>query len=416
MNVGRHILIYLASSVIGGLVPLLLLPILTRELQPAEYGTMVTMTTLVALTIPVVNWGVIPYLGVQFFNLSLSNFKQLFSTIWIIPVVSTSILVCAAMLASPWTSVWINLPRTWFLVVPLLAATFFFPLVAQNLLRMRRQPYSFAAVELSNAAINFGLTLILILAVGIGWQSRILAVLGANIAISVAALAWLGRQGFFAAKVSPALLRPALSFGAGVTLHDLANNTMRLLDRLLVAVILGPVALGQYGVAAQIASVMLFMLGALNKAWTPFVFASLSEDTDTARVELVRRTYQAFVGLIIFFCVFNVGVPFLYKWLVDARYQDSSDIVFWLSLGYLFNGFYLTVVDRIFYLKKTHLMAIITVSNALVYAGLSYFLLQALGPIGVAIAFAITSCIVMCATFVFTQWLSPLPWLRALKK
>lgn len=415
MNVGRNFLIYLSSSLLAGFLPLLLMPFLTRQLEPEEYGVMITLTTLVMVTLPMINCGTVSYLGVQYFRAERAQFVNLFSTVLVIPLAITLLLVALCALAAPWVAEAMEVPGAWIPIVPVMAAAFYIPMVTLNLLRMRDQPFGYAALELSNAAVNFGVTILLIIGLGLAWEGRMTAAFGANILTSIAAIIWLRRFGFHSGRFTPALLSPTIRFGAGVVPHDLANQAMRLADRLIIAIMIGQTALGAYGVATQIASVMLVMLGALNRAWTPFVFSALKEDTEEARFRLVRRSYQAHIGLILFFIAFNVATPLVYDWLVDARYHDSESAVFWITLGYLFNGFYLTVVDRIFYHKKTHYLAVITVLNAVGSLSLAFFLAQGVGTVGVPIAFAATSAVVMVAVFALTQWLAPLPWLRALK-
>lgn len=415
MKVGRNFLIYLLSSLLAGLLPLLLLPFLTRQLEPEEYGVMITLVTLVTVTLPLVNWGTIPYLGVQYFRADREQFIGLFSTVLVVPVGATLMLVAVyALVARPVAGL-INVPAGWVPVVPVIAAAFYVPMATLNLLRMRDRPFGYAAVELSTTALNFALTVILVIAFGLAWKGRILAIFGANVLMSLAALLWLWRRRFVTGTFTATLLPPALRFGAGVVPHDLANQVMRLADRLIIAMVIGQTALGPYGVATQIATVMLVMLGAFNRAWTPFVFSSLTDDSEAARIRLARRSYQAHVGLVVFFIAINLVTPLVYDWLVDIRYHSSQSSVFWLTLGYLFNGFYLTVVDRIFFLKKTHILAVITVLNAGGSIALAFFLAQNLGAVGVPIAFAIMSGISMIAVFGLTQWLSPLPWRRALK-
>jgi len=415
MNVGRNFLIYLFSSLLAGLLPLLLMPFLTRLLEPEEYGVMITLTTLVMVTLPIINCGTIPYLGVQYFHIERTQFVDILTSVLVVPMAITLILVAVYALSAPWIAELLDVPIAWVPVVPIMAAAFFIPMVTLNLLRMRDQPFGYAALELSNAAVNFVMTILLIFGLGLAWEGRLTAAFSANALTSIAAFIWLRRQGFLAGTFALAHLPSAIRFGAGVVPHDLANQAMRLADRLIIAIIIGQTALGSYGVATQIASVMLVMLGALNRAWTPFVFSTLKEDTEEARLRLVRRSYQVYLGLVLFFVAFNLVAPLVYSSLVDERYHDGAPAIFWLTLGYLFNGFYLTVVDRIFYLKKTHILAVVTVLNAVGSLSLSIALARGVGTVGVPIAFAATSGVVMVAVFALTQRLAPLPWFRALK-
>jgi O-antigen/teichoic acid export membrane protein len=415
MKVGRSFLIYLSSSLVAGMLPLLLMPFLTRHLTPEEYGIMVTVTTLVMVTLPLIQWGSISYLGVQYFRSPFAEFVDLYSTILVVPVVATLLFVALfAFVADPIAAL-LDVPTTWVPLLPVMAAAFYIPMSTLNLLRMRDCPFSYGVVELVSTSLNFSLTLWLVLAVGLTWEGRVLGIFGANLMITIAAVVWLLRRQFITCTFTRSLLPRALHYGSGVVPHEIANQSMRLADRLIIAVVVGQTALGAYGVATQIATVMLVMLTALNRAWTPFVFSSLKEDSHQARIRLVKRSYQVQIGLLIFFALFNLAVPVMYDQLVDSRYHESQSSVFWLSLSYLFNGFYLTVVDRIFYLRKTHLLAKITILNAIGSLSLAFTLAGTMGALGVPIAFAIISGVVAVMTFILAQRLSPLPWLGALQ-
>lgn len=415
MNVGRNFLIYLSSSLLSGLIPLILMPILTRHLSPEEYGIMITLTTMVTVTLPLIQWGTISYIGVQYFHASIMEFVDIFSTILVVPIFTSFVLVAVFASSSGPLATLFDIPRLWVALVPILAAAFYIPMATLNLLRMRNQPFGYGAVELSTTALNFGLTLWFVLALGLAWEGRMLGILGANLVISIGAVLWFRRRRLITGSFRGSLLPAALRYGSGVVPHEVANQSMRLGDRLIIATVAGPTALGAYGVAAQIAAVMLVMLTALNRAWTPFVFSSLKEDTHEARILLVRRTYLVHAGLIISFVLFNLAVPLVYQVLVDARYHESESVVFWISLGYLFNGFYLTVVDRIFYLKRTNLLAVITFLNAAGSLTLAFYLARTMGPLGVPIAFAMIAGVIAILVFFVTQMLSPLPWVGALR-
>ena len=416
MRVGRNILIYLGTSVASGLLPLLLLPFLTRQLDPSEYGIMITISSLISLIMPIINWGLIPYVGVQYFRSDPDNFPSIISTIFLVPFVMTLLLLLMFWVFGEWVAVWLKIPRAWVNAAPLLSVAFFLPLLVQNLLRMRDQPFGYAAMELSGAAINFSLTLILVFALDLGWEGRILAALTANIGLSLIAFIWLLRRKILTLTFVREQLGPALRFGSGTVLHDLANQLMRLSDRLLIVFMIGQFAAGQYAVAVQIASIMLVILSAFNRAWTPFVFSTLMDGSDLAREKLVLRSYLVQIILLALFAAFNLAMPLVYEILVDEQYHESIEYVFWLSLGYLFNGFYLTIVDHIFFVKKTHLLAGVTGFNAIATVGLAYFLVTHLGPVGAPMAFAITACLTMCAVFLIVQRISPLPWIRTLQR
>lgn len=413
MKLGRNFVIYLGSSIAAGALPLALMPFLTHNLAPSEYGVMVTITTVVALIGPVLNWATTSYVGVQYFKVSPDAFPEMFSSVLLLPAINFTLLTAFSLLANVLLSHWLDIPSRWVIAIPLMALLLFLPQMAQTILAMRDRALGFAAIELSGAFINFVGTIVLVLMLGMSWEGRIIAAAVSSSVLSVVAVTWFRRRGFIVWRFKAEELRGAFHFGGGGVAHDLASNALRLGDRLLIVTLIGQAAVGTYAVAVQWTTIMLTVLTAFNRAWVPFLFSRLSSEAPGSQEKVVRSTYLVWAGLFGFFILFNFVTPIGYHLLVDSRYHSSINAVFWLSLGFLFNGIYMTVVDYLFYLKKTHILAIITVFNLVMNMAIAYVLIGIRGPNGAAMAFAITAFIVMCLTFAISYRLHPMPWLRS---
>lgn len=411
MKLGKNFVVYLSSSVVSGAMPLALMPFLTHKLAPVEYGIMVTVTTLVALIGPIVTWATTAYVGVQYFKTDAREFPALLSSTLLIPAINTALLLMVFALFGGRLSAWLGVPPGWNVAIPLMAAASLLPQIAQTILAMRDRAIGFAAYEITGALIGFAGTVVLVIFLGFGWEGRLIAAALASTVLSVAAIVWFVRQGLLVRQFVSGEFLAALRFGAGGVTHDLANQLLRLGDRLLIVAVLGQVAVGTYAVAVQWSSIMLTVLTAFNRAWVPFLFSTLAGAAPGWADRLVRQTYMVWGGLVLFFVGFVVATPIGYHLLVDQRYYSSMTAVFWLATGFFFNGVYLTFVDYIFYLKKTHILAVITTFNLVTNMALAYFLIRIYGANGAAMAFAITAAIVMCLTFVISYRLHPMPWL-----
>ncbi|MFV0624652.1 lipopolysaccharide biosynthesis protein [Sphingomonas sp. ac-8] len=416
MKLGRNFVIYLASSIAAGALPLVLMPFLTHALAPGEYGVMVTVTTVVALIGPLVNWATTAYIGVQYFKVPAELFPSTLSSVLILPIVNVAVLLAVFLLARGPMSAWLDIPPAWVAIIPVMSLLLFLPLMAQTILAMRDRAIGFAAIEISGAAINFVMTIAFVLWLGWGWEGRIVAAIVASTTLTAIALIWFVRRGFLRRHFMDDVFRDALRFGAGGVAHDLANNALRLGDRLLIVTLVGQAAVGTYAVAVQWTTIMLTVLTAFNRAWVPFLFRSLADDTPAARQRIVRYTYLVWLGLLAFWLLFTLATPIGYNLLVDQRYHGSIGAAFWLSLGLFFNGIYLTVVNYLFYLKKTHILACVTVCNLILNMSLAYGLIGIYGSVGAALAFAVTAFVVMVLTFGISQRLYPMPWLRGLAR
>lgn len=414
MKLGKNFTIYLASSIVSGALPLALMPFLTGHLAPAQYGVMVTITTIVALIAPVVNWATTAYLSVQYYKTDAEDLGTLLSSVLIIPAINTTLLIFAFILLQHPMLAWLGIPADWSYVMPLMAAAMLLPQMVQTILAMRGRAIGFAAYEIGGAIIGFLGTIVLVVMVGMGWEGRIIATALASVAMSSIAAGWLFRKGLLVWRFSSTEIGAALRFGSGGVIHDLANQALRLGDRLLIVALAGQAAVGTYAVAVQWSSIMLTILAAFNRAWVPFLFSALSTQAPGWAERLVRQTYLVWAALLLLFVAFIIATPIGYALLIDERYHQSMPTVTWLTIGYFFNGIYLTVVDYIFYLKKTHILAAITTFNLLLNTALAYVFIQEFGSIGAAMAFAITAAIVMGLTFVVSYKLYPMPWLRGI--
>lgn len=410
MKLGRSFVIYLASSVVAGALPLALMPFLTHSLAPAQYGTMVTVLTIAALIGPVASWSTTSFVSVQYFKTDKTEFPALLSSVLLIPLVSTVLLATLfAALAAP-LQTWFGVPAGWNIAIPLMAAALLMPQFAQTVLAMRGRAIGYAAFEIGTAALNFAGTILLVFWWQMGWQGRLVALAATSVLMTVLASVWLLRQGLLVARFAPAEVRGALRFGTGGVAHELASQASRLSDRLLIVALIGQAAVGSYAVAVQWSSIMLTVLAAFNRSWTAFLFSTLSRDEPGSAERVVRHSYIVWGAFLLFFVAFNVATPIGYRLLIDPSYHGSEGVVFWLTLGYFFNSIYITFVDYIFYLKRTHLLACITVFNLALNVILSYVLIGRFGAVGAAMAFTLTSFVVMIVTTITSHRLHPMPW------
>jgi O-antigen/teichoic acid export membrane protein len=94
--------------------------------------------------------------------------------------------------------------------------------------------------------------------------------------------------------------------------------------------------------------------------------------------------------------------PWLLGFLVGAEFGGSVQFVLWLALGAAFSGMYKMVVNQIFYVNKTHLLAMITFATGLSNLVLNYVLIRWNGAVGAAQATALS----LALSYLITAWVS----------
>jgi O-antigen/teichoic acid export membrane protein len=416
MKIGRNVLIYTASSLLSGAVPLLLLPLLTRLLSESDYGAFATVSTLLAIATPIVGWGTCALSQVEFFKRPRDQFPVLFSSVVLLPPLSFLACLAAAAIIGTVFGERLNVPTSWMLSAVVLALLAILPLWLATLLRVRDEAIKYAWLEAATAIVTVLLTLIFVVWWRWDWQGRMYATAGCSIVMSLVALHWLRRNGYLVRAFDRASFQDALRFGAGLVPHDIGGQVIRMGDRLFLVALLGLASTGQYAVASSVGGIMLVIVAAFNRAWSPYVFSRLSENTKDGRVDVVKRSYQVIAAFFGLFVIFNVGAPLFYYIFVDPKFHDSMRFIPWLTLGHFFAAVYTTYVDYIFYLKKTYYLSMITTINVICNAALNLLLIPHFGAMGAAYAFAGSMLVVMCLAFLVSYRLYPMPWLFWLRK
>jgi O-antigen/teichoic acid export membrane protein len=410
VSLSRSFVIYTLSSILASALPLALLPALTHQLSAAEYGLVATLTTMMAFCTPPLTWGAPSLVSIEHGRLDAERFRAFLSSTLVIPLAALVVLSLLAWVAAPWIAPLFEVPVAWFRAIPLITSLTIPPLVMTTLLRMRNAPVRFGLVEIGTSVLNVSLSLLFVVTLQWHWEGRMYGYIVTSALIGAVALAWLARQGLLTRAFDRAALRDNFRFGLGLLPHDLGNQIIRLSDRLFLVALVGLDGAGLYAVAAQVSSVALVLLSAFNRAWVPYLFPRLHNPSPETRRAIVRNSYAVMAGFAVFFALFNLAAPLIYRWFIDPKFHASIAYVRWMSAGYFFTAIYLTYVDYIFYVKKTYLLSMITTVNMALNLALNYFLVRHFGTVGASMAFATTMFVVMCLAFALSNRVYPMPW------
>jgi O-antigen/teichoic acid export membrane protein len=181
----------------------------------------------------------------------------------------------------------------------------------------------------------------------------------------------------------------ALKFGGGLVPHIYGSVLIATTDRLLITNMVGVAATGLYTVGAQIAGIVGVLEQSFNQAWSPWLFERL-ERNQPDELETIRRIIRTYNVIIIVLAVALSWVaPWFLSFFVGEEFIEARQFVFWLALGSAFSGMYKMVVNQIFFMNKTHLLALITFASGASSVILNYVLISWNGAVGAAQANAL---------------------------
>jgi O-antigen/teichoic acid export membrane protein len=413
----RGTVVYTAASVINAAIPFFLLPILTRYLTPEEYGFVSTFMACVSIFLLLVGLEQSGFVSVNFFSVSKSQLRVYLSNICLVSLLIVTVLLVAVSLWPDFFSRTIQLRSKWIFFSIVVA---YFQSLSQlnlTLLQLESRPVTYGIFQISNSLVNYVVSIVLVVSFGMKEDGRILGIVSAGLLYGTASLFYLIHKDLLKPTLNPAIMRASVGFSLPLVAHSLAGWVNSGLDRILINNMVSVSENGLYSISYQIAMIVGMVASSFNRAFTPHIFEQLNTAGETfdVKVKLVRYTWIYYVLLTCFAAGMYVFSPLILSLLVDQSFYGAGEYLTWILIGFLADGFYYGVVNYLFHLRKTHYIAMITVSSCIVHFLISYFLLPMLGTIAAAYATAAGYIMSFVLTFLVTQKAYPLPWRAGLK-
>jgi O-antigen/teichoic acid export membrane protein len=406
-------LIYLVSNLLNGLIPFVLLPILTRYLSPEEYGEVAMFQALMGALTAVVGLSMAGAAGRKFYdgNLSDNELKQFIGCcIQILGFTTLSTLLVLACVQS-WMADWLGLSPKWIYGAAVAtAATIIIQIrLGQWQVRKRSKPYG--ALQVSHSVFNILLSLAMVVVLFQGAGGRISAQILAVGLFALVALWLLKRDGLLQLMVwKPAYISEALKFGVPLIPHVGGIFLLSSVDRFVINAELGLADTGVYMVAVQLAGAIALIFDAINKAYVPWLFERLQRNEEREKIQIVRYTYVWFAIILMGAGLAFFLAPWLVPIVVGEEYAQAGEVLGWLVLGQVFGGMYLMVTNYIFFSKRTGLLSLVTIFSGLLNVLLLLVLIHLFGLLGAAYAFCLAMGVRFLLTWCVAQRRHAMPW------
>lgn len=409
-NLVRSTFIYTASSALNAGVPFLLLPIITRVLDPASFGIAAMFTTMVTFLGAFTGLSVHGAVNVRYFRREQFDFASYIVSCLAILAVSTLIVAGVLIFSADILYRFTRLPWDWLLIAAATSGAQFVVQVQLTLWQASEKPLRYGALRIGQTVLDAGLSLLFIFGLGQMWAGRTAGQAFASVAAMCASLVLLYRSGWLKGRIQRDCVRNALSFGVPLIPHTLGAMLIAMIGRFMLTDMVGAAGAGLYMVALQFSMVLALLTDSFNRAFTPWLYKVLREGDESVKRNIVRYTYVYFAGVFVFALIIGISAPFVLPLFVGEKYRGASELVMYLALGHAFNGMYYMVTCYVFYESQTSKLAVITVLSGLCNSVLSYFLIRSHGVVGAAQGFMVAQGLLFAGTWWLANRIYPMPW------
>jgi O-antigen/teichoic acid export membrane protein len=406
--------IYTGANILNAAIPFLLLPVLTRVLTPADYGTVAMFGIVVTIMGAFTGLSVHGAVGVRYFQLDRERMPPYVGACLAILAASSVVALCLVAAGRRWLESITQVPGDWLLVAVLVSSAQFVINIRLSLWQVQRKAVRYGAFQISQSLVNAGLSLLLVVGLGMAWRGRALGQAVAVTAFMVVALILFLRQAEASRPTTMDDARDALRFGVPLIPHVIGGLLIATTDRFMITNLMDVAQAGIYVVALQMGMVLGLLTDSFNKAYAPYLMGALVREDPARDRKIVRGTYLYFVAVTLAALALGVAAPELLGVLVGERFRSAAGAVLYVAMGYAFEGMYYMVTGYVFFTSKTRYLAVVTIASGAFNVIMTYILIRVNGVPGAAQAFMLSQAMIFFCTWWLAQRFRPMPWRTAL--
>ena len=396
---------YQASDVLAKVIALALLPVYTRHLTRADYGTAELLLTTVILVSILARLGLgEAFLRFFFLDEDEARRRRVARTATGVVLATTSALALgAALLADPLSEALLGDERPRELRAAALGLWAFTNLeVAYALLRAEERTRPYLAASLTNVVLTVASSVVLVVALDQGAFGLLLGNFGAS-AVVLLGLWWVLRDRLRAPAGGrgPRELGGMLRFGLPTVPAEVSVFALFFVDRLWLYRLESEAAAGLYSLAIKLAAAVIFTVRAFQLAWPPLAY-SIRDDAEAGRVYArIATAYAAATGAVV------LGLALLGRWVVRLfaapEFYEAHEALPWVALGWALYGLFLVLVAMAGRARVTVRNAPAALCGLVANLAALALLVPPYGITGAGIALCVAYLVMLVAMYAFTR-------------
>lgn len=403
-------IIYIVFEALNKSLPFLLLPILTHYLTPGGLGLIAEFVSLTGIFAAFTGLSVHGAVNVAYFKLNAKEMPVYVFNVFLILLLSTIFVLLVAVAGSSIYDENYNLPTKWLYLAVVLSATQFVTTINLVLWQSEKKAINYSLYQSLQTILKFSLIILFVVLLGVGWEGQIYGSAIAMLFFALISLFVLYRREYLRPIINIEYIKDALKFGVPLIPHQLAAWVFMGFNILLISSYLSKEEAGIFSVAIQFALIMYVLTQAANRAIQPFLYDKLKNINEDDKRVIVRFTYLGFViTIVVGLCLWGFSM-FIIDIFVDEHFHKAKKYLFFLIMAGVLDGFYLLVVNYIFYVKKTQHLAAITLISAVIHIATALVLIDIIGMMGVALASVISGVSYFVLTWMLSARVYHMSW------
>lgn len=385
-------------------ISFILLLILTKYLQPSEYGSLNLFSTFVTILTLIISLSTTSYIAVAFFRKDIHTFRKIIS---ISLGITTFMLIIIMLLLFTFPTeiqkivgvkikfLWIGVMISYFSI---------YNNVNLDIWRIEEKPIIYGVYSFSFAILNFAITLWLIVGENLGWAGRVYSWGGLSILYFLLNIFFLVHNRYLTLYIpSKSLIKETLIFSLPLIPHNVSFWLKQGADKYILNYFYDTSIVGYFSFAMNMAAIITIIGTAFNASNSVYSFKTLTNLGNTGARKLMHQAkYISLAFLIIAIIVIFIAYIFIKQFIL--KYDYSTVFLIPLGIGAFFQCLYYLWINYLVYFKKTLLLMIITLSTTIVQITISLIITR-YSPLYTAWNSCIFTAITVISLFISAKYI-----------
>ncbi len=392
-QLGKHSAIYGLGNIASSVLSLLLVPLYTHKLTPADFGLYSLLITIYGLIGVVIDFGLTNSLARYYFDTTpnvtpqqlLEKRQSLLSTTFILSIFFAMTIGGSILATSSWLSFALLNHVEYAPFVRILTVTLIvrgITTIPLTYLRLTERPLLFSLLTVGQLLIFLILNIIFLILHNKGVEGILTSLLISNVFYAIGLL--IAIKGDWNFHVDFAIVRELLAFGIPLLPVALMIWVIDLSDRYLLLRFTDLNEVGIYSLGYKFGQCMTFVVTAFTLAWVPLRFNILSLAEPQVIYGRVATFYLAGAGCV--WLLMALAAREIIRLTSPPEFAQAAIFIAPVAMAYLIYGLFVLAITGIGVAKNAASLPLIAITAAIFNISLNVWLIPKMGAIASAYA------------------------------
>ncbi len=372
-----------------------------KYLSVEENGLLSLMSSAVFMFMPFLALGIVQSTTVDFFKLPKEEFKDFFTTSFVLPFITMIVGMGLMAIFSENLQQVYHFPPVFAFIIPLLAFLGFVNEQYVSLIRNNDEPYTYFKASMLRMVIEISLSVTLVIAFAWRWYGRVTGILVANTILFVVAYIYFRRKGYLFGAVKKKYLKSELLYALPIIIMQCSTFCLASSDKFFLSYFSTNNVVGVYSYACVFAAVVTIACSSLISYVMPRIYAALAAPAiDYKQIKKYFTFYVA--GCFTVLIAIVACTPVMYKFFINDAYHSGLKYMYIIAIGYflwsVINFFYAFLL----YNKQKKKILVLSLISIAINLTSNYFLISKWDAMGAAVSVCISYFLMLVTTLIIS--------------